>query len=186
MNKNKGKESGGCRSSHLPEIKILCFSFSFCQKVYSHIRATNHINTCRLVGYKRRTFSFYYPLTSYIHIKDNQNHADKLLLSLATLSICCCFNPVKFVSFLLLFTKFDYFSARNVRFNFDDQFDDDSSINEQQKPMFVSKRHLPRSSFYPKILFINEQNIPYEQDRSSSFARDPKAIIKGDPREFMG
>ncbi len=85
--------------------------------------------------------------------------------------------------------EFDYFSARNVRSNFDDQFDDDSSINEEQKPMFDSKRNLRRSSFYPKILFIpikNEQNIPYEQERSSSFARNPKAIFKGDPREFMG
>jgi len=81
--------------------------------------------------------------------------------------------------------KFDYFSARNVRFD----FDDDSSINEQQKPIFYSKRNLHRSSFHPQILFSpinNEQKIPYEQERLPAFARDPKAIIKGDPREFMG
>jgi hypothetical protein len=55
--------------------------------------------------------------------------------------------------------------------------------------MFYSKRNLHRSSFHPQILFNpinNEQKIPYEQERLPAFARDPKAIIKGDPREFMG
>jgi hypothetical protein len=69
--------------------------------------------------------------------------------------------------------------------DFDDRFNNDYNLDEERREIYF-----PKSSplFTKKFfnMFKGEQIIPYEQDRLSPIARRAKAIIKGDPREFMG
>jgi hypothetical protein len=63
--------------------------------------------------------------------------------------------------------------------------DYDYNKNEQRRQIYFNR---PSVSFAKRIFNMptNEQNFPYEQDRLTSMSRRAKAIIKGDPREFMG
>jgi hypothetical protein len=96
-------------------------------------------------------------------------------LFIIRVSFCC--NPVKF-SFEKTNRKFLFFfvrSARYIRWNSDDDFNG----NEQRKQGYSHQV----SPLMTKIILDKMAN---EQDRLSPIARRAKAIVKGDPREFMG
>ncbi|CAF0813341.1 unnamed protein product [Rotaria sordida] len=80
--------------------------------------------------------------------------------------------------------------ARNVHYDFNDQLDDDDyNVNARKRQMLHVNRNIHRSSIFDKDLsdlFKNEENILNAQERSLASARKVKAIVKGDPREFMG
>jgi hypothetical protein len=63
--------------------------------------------------------------------------------------------------------------------------DDDYNKNDQRRQIYLNR---PSESFAKKFfnMFINEHNFLYDQDRLTPMSRRAKAIIKGDPREFMG
>ncbi len=66
-------------------------------------------------------------------------------------------------------------SARYIRWNSDDDF----NRNEQRKQGYFHQV----SPLMTKIIL---DKMAHEQDRLSPIARRAKAIVKGDPREFMG
>ncbi|CAF1017692.1 unnamed protein product [Rotaria sp. Silwood1] len=77
--------------------------------------------------------------------------------------------------------------ARNAHYDFNGLLnDDDYKINAQERQMF----HLNRKSpLFDKSLsdpFTSEEIILNPQERSLATARRAQAIVKGDPREFMG
>ncbi|CAF3590829.1 unnamed protein product [Adineta steineri] len=79
--------------------------------------------------------------------------------------------------------------GRNIPFDFDNQFDNDLNINQQRKENAYYDLTPQKLLLYTRNLFNsigNEHPFPYKQDRSIAFARRAKAIVKGDPREFMG
>lgn len=72
-------------------------------------------------------------------------------------------------------------SARNVLSNTNEQYNDDElDGNDQQRRDW----HYPR--IYPNKFFNWKVVQPADQDRILVETRRAKAIIKGDPREFMG
>ena len=74
-------------------------------------------------------------------------------------------------------------SARSIYSDVNEQFDEnDFDRNDQRREW-----HYPR--LYPNKFFnwkAKELVQPYDQDRIQIETRRAKAIIKGDPREFMG
>lgn len=78
---------------------------------------------------------------------------------------------------------FSFSSARNIYWNTNDQLE--NNMNEQRRQIFL---HKTSPTFAKKFfdMFPNEQQIPYDDELLSPMARRAKAIIKGDPREFMG
>jgi hypothetical protein len=71
--------------------------------------------------------------------------------------------------------------------DFNDQLDDVYDINEQRRDVYF---HKPSPLFVKKFFntFANDRYpyISYEHEQLPLIARRAKAIIKGDPREFMG
>lgn len=59
-------------------------------------------------------------------------------------------------------------------------------MNQQQRRQIFLHKTSPTFAKKFSEMFPNEQYSPYDQDRLSPMARRAKAIIKGDPREFMG
>ncbi|CAF3292525.1 unnamed protein product [Rotaria socialis] len=78
--------------------------------------------------------------------------------------------------------------ARNLHYGFNDQLDnDDYNLNTQDRQMFRSDynlRRLPSIDTNLLNFFANEENN--RRERAIATARRAQAIVKGDPREFMG
>ncbi|CAF3711424.1 unnamed protein product [Adineta steineri] len=94
----------------------------------------------------------------------------------------CLFGLILTITFVLI-------HGRNIPFDFDNQFDNDLNIHQQRKENTYYDLTPQKLLLYTRNLFNsigNEHRFPYKQDRSIAFARRAKAIVKGDPREFMG
>ncbi|UJR32860.1 hypothetical protein I4U23_020321 [Adineta vaga] len=93
---------------------------------------------------------------------------------------------------LFLALIFVFIPARTIPLNSYEPVADDLIMNnnEHRRQIFYFDRMPSKSSSSnPKKLIIhigNEHTYPHEHDRSILFARRAKAIVKGDPREFMG
>ncbi|CAF0915513.1 unnamed protein product [Adineta ricciae] len=91
---------------------------------------------------------------------------------------------------LFLALTFVVLHARNVPYDLIEQIDDEpnSNTDEQRREIFFDRIPSKSASNSKKLIIHigNEHNYPYEADRSMAFARRAKAIVKGDPREFMG
>lgn len=77
-------------------------------------------------------------------------------------------------------------SARNHGNDFVERADD---VNERERSILQFNRNLRKfPSLNPRLFnyIINEDYIPSEQERLPTPARRAQAIVKGDPREFMG
>ncbi len=61
-------------------------------------------------------------------------------------------------------------------------------MNEEQREIMHLVDDINRLERFEELLkfFQNEQNNQREYDRYQSIAKRAKAIVKGDPREFMG
>ncbi len=79
------------------------------------------------------------------------------------------------------YKSIDYsFSAKNIY-----QTDD---LNDEPREIILSDNDLNRLERFEELFknFQNQRNRPQAYDRYQAFGKRAKAIIKGDPREFMG
>ena len=72
-------------------------------------------------------------------------------------------------------------SARYYHWSLDNDF----KPNDEQRQIYYHQLS-PLMSRKLFNIIANEQFNPYEFDRLSPVSRRAKAIVKGDPREFMG
>jgi hypothetical protein len=137
---------------------------------------------------EKRTSSSYY--LQALHTDQDHFHVAQKFFRLLSCRLSHRIHPVSSLSLLPLLIGFS--RAKSIDWKFNHLSDEESEeINPVERQAFFRvDRHLHQTpAFHQQLLTLlaNEQNhFASENERLAAMARRAKAIVKGDPREFMG